>query len=229
MAARLGELLLESGAQLIECNPVVVHERGAVALDASVAGAMYDVIVVGGGFAGVTAAREAALRGCSVMLLEARERLGGRTWSAQWRGMPIEYGGAWVHWHQPHTWSEISRAGLKVELSDDAAGGRVVRGQERRTGAIADPGRAGAPRLGPVRRRRRGGAARCPTTRSTRSIALARFDRLSIAGRLAELALSEEEREFWWPSSSRWPTRRWSRPGRCRCCAGMRCRATASP
>ena len=81
---------------------------------------MLDVIVVGGGFAGVTAAREAALRGRSVLLLEARERLGGRTWTAPWNGVPIEYGGGWVHWHQPHTWSEITRAGLRVALSDDA-------------------------------------------------------------------------------------------------------------
>jgi glycine/D-amino acid oxidase-like deaminating enzyme len=35
----------------------------------------HDVIVVGGGFAGVTAAREAALRGRSVLLLQARDRL----------------------------------------------------------------------------------------------------------------------------------------------------------
>ena len=37
---------------------------------------VHDVLVVGGGFAGVTAAREAALRGCSVLLLEARDRHG---------------------------------------------------------------------------------------------------------------------------------------------------------
>jgi monoamine oxidase len=71
---------------------------------------VHDVIVIGGGFAGVTAAREAALRGRSVLLLEARDRLGGRTWNASWAGTSIEYGGAWVHWHQPHTWSEITRA-----------------------------------------------------------------------------------------------------------------------
>jgi len=39
----------------------------------------YDVIVVGGGFAGVTAARECALQGRRTLLLEARDRLGGRT------------------------------------------------------------------------------------------------------------------------------------------------------
>ncbi len=71
---------------------------------------MNDVIVVGGGFAGVTAAREAALRGRSVLLLEGRERLGGRTWTAEWHGHATEYGGAWVHWHQPHTRGRRSRA-----------------------------------------------------------------------------------------------------------------------
>ena len=56
-------------------------------------GDRYDVVVIGGGFAGVTAARESALRGRSVLLLEARDRLGGRTWSAQWNGVAVEYGG----------------------------------------------------------------------------------------------------------------------------------------
>src|SRR5690242_20989496 len=80
---------------------------------------MHDVVVVGGGFAGVTAAREAARDGRSVLLLEGRARLGGRTWTAPWNGHQIEYGGGWVHWHQPHTFSEMTRAGLTVELSSD--------------------------------------------------------------------------------------------------------------
>ena len=47
---------------------------------------MHDVVIVGGGFAGVTAARESALRGRKTVLLEGRERLGGRTWSTDWDG-----------------------------------------------------------------------------------------------------------------------------------------------
>jgi monoamine oxidase len=97
-----------------------------------------EMIVVGGGFAGVTAAREIALRRRSVLLLEARDRLGGRTWSADWDGIPIEYGGAWVHWHQAHTWSEITRAGLRVELSPDADRAHWWVGGERREGTIAE-------------------------------------------------------------------------------------------
>src|SRR5207302_4710859 len=99
---------------------------------------MYDVIVIGGGFAGVTAAREAALRGSSVLLLEARDRLGGRTWTADWSGIRIEYGGAWVHWHQPHTWSEITRAGLDVTLGDDPEVAAWYVDDDRRQGTISE-------------------------------------------------------------------------------------------
>src|ERR1700733_3169368 len=96
----------------------------------------YDVIVVGGGFAGVTAARECSLRGRSTLLLEARDRLGGRTWNAQWNGGRVEYGGAWVHWHQPHTFSEITRAGLSTQIGLDAQRAHWHVGDERRTGSI---------------------------------------------------------------------------------------------
>ena len=132
---------------------------------------MYDVIVVGGGFAGVTAAREAALRGCSVLLLEARERLGGRTWTSPWNGSSIEYGGGWVHWHQPHTWSEITRAGLEVALSDDAERAAWYVGGERRSGRSRSATRSRAAGwdlfVDGVARRCRSRTIRC--TRSIRS------------------------------------------------------------
>jgi pseudooxynicotine oxidase len=153
----------------------------------------HDVIVVGGGFAGVTTAREVALRGRSVLLLEARDRLGGRTWTADWEGIPIEYGGAWVHWHQPHTWSEITRAGLRVELSADAQRAQWWVGDQRREGTIAERD-AIAERgwnrfVDGVRE-----ALPNPHDPLLALGELARFDRLSIAERLEELDLGEEER-----------------------------------
>src|SRR4051812_651732 len=100
--------------------------------------AMHDVIVVGGGFAGISAAREVARAGRRALLLEARDRLGGRTWTAPWGEHAIEYGGGWVHWHQPHVWSEILRHGLAVELSEDASRAAWYVGNERRSGTIAE-------------------------------------------------------------------------------------------
>lgn len=153
----------------------------------------HDVIVVGGGFAGVTAARELALRGRSVLLLEARDRLGGRTWSADWDGIPIEYGGGWVHWHQPHTWSEITRAGLRVEVSEDAQRAHWWVGGQRREGTIAERD-AIAERgwnrfVDGVRE-----ALPNPHDPLLALDKLARFDRLTIAERLEEIELDEEER-----------------------------------
>ena len=153
----------------------------------------HDVIVVGGGFAGVTAAREAAVRGRSILLLEARDRLGGRTWSAAWDGIPIEYGGGWVHWHQPHTWSEITRAGLQVDLSEDAQRAHWWVGDERRKGTIAERD-AIAERGWNRFVDRVQEALPNPYDPLLARDELARFDRLTIAERVDELELDEEER-----------------------------------
>ena len=155
---------------------------------------MYDVAVIGGGFAGVTAAREAALRGRSVVLLEARDRLGGRTWNAAWGPAQVEYGGAWVHWHQPHTWSELSRAGLAVTLGDDAQAAAWYVDRQRREGTIAERDAIA----------QRGWDAFVDGVQTALPLPhdplfaieqLSRFDRLTISERVAQLELSQEERE----------------------------------
>ena len=75
----------------------------------------YDAIVLGAGFAGVTAARELRTNGLRVLLLEARPRIGGRTFTSEVGGHDVELGGAFVHWTQPHVWAEITRYGLEIE------------------------------------------------------------------------------------------------------------------
>jgi monoamine oxidase len=57
-----------------------------------------DVAVIGAGAAGIAAGRRlAASRGLSVLVLEARERAGGRTWTVEKNGLPCDLGGEWLH------------------------------------------------------------------------------------------------------------------------------------
>src|SRR4051794_36573393 len=55
-----------------------------------------DVVIVGAGPSGLTAARELKKAGLSVAVLEARDRVGGRTWTDTIDGAMLEIGGQWV-------------------------------------------------------------------------------------------------------------------------------------
>ena len=56
-----------------------------------------DVCVVGAGYAGLTAARRLSQGGRTVVVLEARERVGGRIWTHHLSdGSPVDRGGAWL-------------------------------------------------------------------------------------------------------------------------------------
>ena len=76
-----------------------------------------DVVVIGAGFAGLIAARELGHAGLDVLVLEARDRIGGRTWTDRRLGHDLELGGTWVHWVQPHTWAEMTRYGREITRS----------------------------------------------------------------------------------------------------------------
>lgn len=79
---------------------------------------IFDVIIVGAGFTGLTAARELSLRNRSVLILEARDRIGGRTFTTEVENEKYEMGGAWIHWSQPHVWTEVTRYGLSISETD---------------------------------------------------------------------------------------------------------------
>ncbi len=63
----------------------------------SVSGNM-DVLVIGAGIAGLATARELRSAGYKVMILEGRDRIGGRLWTDRsWPDTPVDLGASWIH------------------------------------------------------------------------------------------------------------------------------------
>ncbi|GAB4009974.1 flavin monoamine oxidase family protein [Nocardioides ultimimeridianus] len=55
-----------------------------------------DVVVVGAGFAGLSAAERLTSMGASVVVLEGRDRVGGRSFSGEVAGVKVDLGATWV-------------------------------------------------------------------------------------------------------------------------------------
>lgn len=87
-----------------------------------------DVLVVGGGVAGLAAAGRLSAAGLKVTLLEARERLGGRVWTRKpiATGHPIELGAEFIQGDLPDVVELVQSGGLT--LREMAEQHRYVRG-----------------------------------------------------------------------------------------------------
>ncbi len=76
---------------------------------------VYDVVVVGAGLAGLTAAKSAKDAGHSILLLEARGRVGGRTYDISiGSGAVIEMGGEWTGPGQTNVQALAHKFGVKT-------------------------------------------------------------------------------------------------------------------
>lgn len=73
-----------------------------------------DVVVVGAGPSGLTAARELKNAGFTVAVLEARDRVGGRTWTDTVDGAMLEIGGQWVSPDQTVLLDLLQELGLET-------------------------------------------------------------------------------------------------------------------
>ena len=73
-----------------------------------------DIVIIGAGAAGLAAARELSVSGLKVIILEARDRIGGRI-NTHYDTWPIELGAEFVHGKPPETLQIVERAHFKLQ------------------------------------------------------------------------------------------------------------------
>ena len=73
-----------------------------------------NVVIIGAGPSGLTAARKLKAAGLSVAVLEARDRVGGRTWSDTIDGAFLEIGGQWISPDQEALSELVEELGLQT-------------------------------------------------------------------------------------------------------------------
>jgi monoamine oxidase len=101
--------------------------------------AQHDVVIVGGGVSGLTAAIELASQGVDVHVLEARTRLGGRIATADVAGLPVETGGEFLDAVDGPFARLLVTLGIELEVAShekQPAQGAIVLGGARVTASV---------------------------------------------------------------------------------------------
>jgi monoamine oxidase len=83
----------------------------------------FDVAIIGAGAAGIAAARKLVAAGRRVVVLEARNRVGGRAVVDTSLGVPADLGAAWLHFAEANAWTTIAETqGFNVIRRDPGWG-----------------------------------------------------------------------------------------------------------
>jgi monoamine oxidase len=154
-----------------------------------------DVIVVGAGLAGLTAARELGNTGHRMLILEARDRLGGRAFTSRFAGTEVELGGGFVHWFQPHVFAELTRYGIGFAVPPEPSRWSYITKGEVHHSTVAEL----APRVSELFERCFADArATMPLPYEPLAVAdaVAALDHLSMQDRLDQGGFTAEERDL---------------------------------
>ncbi|CAI7678853.1 unnamed protein product [Penicillium pancosmium] len=153
---------------------------------------IFDVAVIGSGMAGIIAARDISEKGYKVVLIDARDRVGGRTYMDAACGDVLELGGGYVHWTQPYIWTELQRHGITLDPPMDEgknywfADGAVHSGSSQQFSQIVSP---------LLERLFADSRARFPMPFNLTAIDNSKIEKESIEDRINSLGLSSYQRD----------------------------------
>ena len=119
---------------------------GAIGARVHAATAAPDALVIGAGGAGLTAAKELTSKGVSVLVLEARDRIGGRAFTDTSLGVPWDRGCSWLHASNVNPWVAYAKQN-GFEVYADPFSRQVYEGSRRMDGAETAGFRAVAERI----------------------------------------------------------------------------------
>ncbi len=100
LATPVSDTLILAGEHTFAAAPALTH--GALLSGRAAAQHLLDigdaqrVVVIGAGFAGLGAARLLVDAGIATVVLEARDRIGGRAWTDSSMGFPVDLGASWI-------------------------------------------------------------------------------------------------------------------------------------
>lgn len=119
--------------------PDDLFDDGSAEIPAPMPGEVERVVVVGAGIAGLTAANALTHAGVDCVVVEARDRIGGRLHTAEVDGHVADLGGAWIHHPDDNVladWVELAGVPWVVDPTGtrftgaDLGEGRVLRPEE---------------------------------------------------------------------------------------------------